>query len=54
MGTVKRLSEEVERELRELHSKLCKTVVSKMSLAVGAMTEGRTPNAMELAERESA
>ena len=49
MGTVKRLAEEVERGLREIHPKLRKTVVSKLSLAVGAMIEGRTPNTVELA-----
>ena len=49
MGTVKRLAEEVERGLRETHPKLRKTVVSKLSLAVGAMIEGQTPNTVELA-----
>lgn len=49
MGTVKRLAEEVERGLRDTHPKLRKTVVSKLSLAVGAMLEGQTPNTVELA-----
>lgn len=49
MGTVKRLAEAVERGLRELHPQLRKTVVSKLSLAVGAMLEGQTPNTVELA-----
>ena len=49
MGTVKRLAEEVERGLWNLHPKLLKTVVSKLSLAVGAMIEGQTPNTVELA-----
>lgn len=49
MGTVKRLAEEVERGLWNLHPKLRKTVVSKLSLAVGAMIEGQTPNTVELA-----
>jgi hypothetical protein len=49
MGTVKRLAEEVERGLWSLHPKLRKTVVSKLSLAVGAMIEGQTPNTVELA-----
>ncbi len=49
MGTVKRLAEEVERGLREIHPKLRKTVVRKLALAVGAMIEGRTPNTVELA-----
>ncbi len=49
MGTVKRLAEEVERGLREIHPKLRKTVVSKLALAVGAMIEGQTPNTVELA-----
>jgi len=49
MGTVKRLAEEVERGLREIGLELRKTVVSKLSLAVGAMLEGQTPNTVELA-----
>ena len=49
MGTVKRLAEEVARGLWNLHPKLRKTVVSKLSLAVGAMIEGQTPNTVELA-----
>jgi hypothetical protein len=49
MGTVKRLAEEVERGLREMHPELRKMVVSKLSLAVGAMIEGQTPNTVELA-----
>ncbi len=49
MGTVKRLAEEVERGLREIDPELRKTVVSKLSLAVGAMIEGQTPNTVELA-----
>lgn len=49
MSTVKRLAEEVEQGLREVHPKLRKTVVGKLSLAVGAMLEGQTPNTVELA-----
>jgi hypothetical protein len=49
MGTVKRLAEEVERGLQETLPRLRKTVVKKLSLAVGAMLEGRTPNTVELA-----
>jgi hypothetical protein len=49
MGTIKRLAEEVERGLGEAHSGLRKTVVRKLSLAVGAMLEGQTPNTVELA-----
>lgn len=49
MGTVKRLAEEVEQGLREIGLNLRKTVVSKLSLAVGAMIEGQTPNTVELA-----
>jgi hypothetical protein len=44
MGTVKRLGEEVQRGLGEHHPKLRKTAVRKLSLAVGAMIEGQTPN----------
>ena len=39
----------MERGLWNLHPKLRKTVVSKLSLAVGAMIEGQTPNTVELA-----
>jgi hypothetical protein len=49
MGSVKRLAEEVERGLKEALPRLCKTVVKKLSLAVGAMREVRTPNTAELA-----
>ena len=49
MGTVKRLAEEVERGLGESDPTLRKTVVGKLSLAVGAMIEGQTPNTVELA-----
>lgn len=49
MGTVKKLAEEVQRGLDEIHPKLRKTVRSKLALAVGAMLEGRTPNTTELA-----
>jgi hypothetical protein len=49
MGTVKRLAEEVERGLGEAHPGLRKTVVRTLSLAVGAMLEGQTPNTVELA-----
>lgn len=49
MGSVKRLADEVERGLREVHPGLRKTIVSKLALAVGAMIEGQTPNTVELA-----
>ena len=49
MGSVKRLADEVERGLREVHPRLRKTVVSKLALAVGAMIAGQTPNTVELA-----
>lgn len=49
MGTVKRLAEEVERGLTAALPQLRKTVVGKLSLAVGAMIEGQTPNTVELA-----
>jgi hypothetical protein len=49
MGSVKRLAEEVERGLKEVLPTLRKTVVKKLSLAVGAMLEVRTPNTAELA-----
>ncbi len=49
MGAVQRLAAEVERGLRDAHPKLRKTVVRKVSLAVGAMIEARTPNTAERA-----
>ena len=49
MGTVKKLVQEVECGLREIHPKLRKTVVSKLFLVVGAMFEGRTPNTTKMA-----
>ena len=49
MSTVKRLAEEVERGLGDVHPGLRKTVVSKLALVVGAMIEGQTPNTVELA-----
>lgn len=49
MGTVKQLADEVERGLTVALPGLRKTVVSKLSLAVGAMIEGQTPNTVELA-----
>jgi hypothetical protein len=49
MGNVKRLADEVARGLRAVHPRLRQTVVSKLSLAVGAMIEGQTPNTVELA-----
>jgi hypothetical protein len=49
MGSVKRLAEEVARGLSEAHPRLRKTVVDKLSLSVGAMIEGQTPNTVELA-----
>ena len=48
MSTVKRLAEEVAQGLNELVPALNKPVVRKLSLAVGAMIEGRTPNTVEL------
>lgn len=49
MGTVKKLADEVERGLAAALPGLRKTVVGKLSLAVGAMLEGQTPNTVELA-----
>lgn len=49
MGSIKRLADEVARGLRAVHPRLRQTVVSKLSLAVGAMIEGQTPNTVELA-----
>ena len=49
MGTVQKLTKEVERGLSEALPRLRKTVVKKLALAVGAMLEGQTPNTVELA-----
>lgn len=49
MGTVKQLADAVARGLTAALPGLRKTVVSKLSLAVGAMIEGQTPNTVELA-----
>lgn len=49
MGTVRKLAEAVELGLIAAHPRLRKTVVKKLSLAVGAMIEGQTPNTVELA-----
>ena len=49
MATVRRLAEEVARGLRTALPKLRKTVVDKVALAVGAMSERQTPNTAELA-----
>ena len=51
MGTVKKLADEVERGLAAALPGLRKTVAGKLSLAVGAMIEGRTPNTVDLANR---
>jgi len=48
MSTVKRLSEEIALGLNELLPNLNKPVIRKLSLAVGAMIEGQTPNTVEL------
>ncbi len=48
MSTVRRLAEEVAQGLNELVPELNKPVVRKLSLAVGAMIEGQTPNTVEL------
>ena len=49
MGAVKKLADEVERGLAAALPGLRKTVVGKLSLAVGAMIEGQTPNTVGLA-----
>ncbi|NOU22164.1 MAG: transposase [Methyloglobulus sp.] len=48
MSTVKRLAEEIAEGLNEMVPRLTKPVVRKLSLAIGAMIEGRTPNTVEL------
>ena len=49
MGSVKRLAQDVERELRDISPKWRKTVVNKLALAVGALQKAQTPNTVELA-----
>lgn len=51
MSNVKKLGESIERGLEAAHPGLRKTVSRKLSLAVGAMIEGQTPNTVELANR---
>lgn len=48
MGTVNKLAERVQNRLEEILPQLRKTVTRKLSLAVGAMLEGQTPNTVEL------
>ncbi len=48
MSTVKRIAEEVAQGLNQILPSLNKPVVRKLSLAVGAMIEGQTPNTVEL------
>ncbi len=49
MGTVRRLAEEVGRGLKAALPTRRKTVVDKVTLALGAMIERRTPNTAALA-----
>jgi hypothetical protein len=49
VGMVQRLAEEVQQGLQSALPRLRKTVVRKLSLAVGAMLEAQTPNTVELA-----
>jgi hypothetical protein len=48
MSTVKQLAEEIAQGLNQVLPNLNKPVVRKLSLTVGAMIEGRTPNTAEL------
>ena len=48
MSTVKRIAEEATQGLNQLLPDLNKLVVRKLSLAVGAIIEGQTPNTVEL------
>jgi hypothetical protein len=48
MSTVKRIAEEVAQGLNPVLPDLNKPVVRKLSLAIGAMIEGQTPNTVEL------
>ena len=48
MGSVKKMSEPVRSGLKARLPKLRKTVLEKLSLAIGAMLECQTPNTIEL------
>jgi hypothetical protein len=48
MSTVTRIAEEIRQGLNQVLPELNKPVVGKLSLAVGAMIEGQTPNTVEL------
>jgi hypothetical protein len=48
MSTVQQLADEIASGLKAIEPKLSKAVVRKLSLAVGAMIEARTPNTVEL------
>ncbi|BAP58252.1 transposase [Thioploca ingrica] len=50
MGTVNKLAERVQNSLEEIFPQLRQTVTRKLSLAVGAMLEGQTPNPVELSK----
>jgi hypothetical protein len=49
MSTVKKLAEEISRGIKEWLPALHKLVVRKLSLLVGTMIEGQTPNTAKLA-----
>jgi len=48
MSTVKRRAEAVTQGLHQVLPVLSKPVARKLSLAIGAMIEGQTPNTVEL------
>jgi hypothetical protein len=50
MSTVKKLAEELTQGLKQALPHLNKPGVRKLSLAVGAMIEGQTPNTVELSD----
>jgi hypothetical protein len=50
MSTVKRIAEEVSQGLNHILPDLNKPVVRKLSLAIGAMIEGQTPNTVALSK----
>ena len=49
MATVRQLAITIEEGLRTALPTLCKTVVTKWALAVGALLEAQTPNTVDLA-----
>jgi hypothetical protein len=48
MSSVKRIAEEIRQGFNQVLPHLNKPVVRKLSLAIGSLIEGQTPNTVEL------